>query len=238
MAHGRALVFLLLRREVGAMSEAEFLQELATRTDIAVLELGTRRSRPDVPTHHRGWCHPSAKFVMSDFQDGLDVDVLADIHALHRVFAENSFDVIICCSVFEHVQRPWIAACEMARVLKPGGMIFLQTHQSFPLHGFPTDYWRFTTDSLRTLFEDAGLRTVETRYLFPAQIVSEQDPGGRHHPAFLNVNILATKPTPWHLTVNVLVPRPRAWRSAGRWRVNLRGLKTGLRSLARRLRIG
>jgi hypothetical protein len=76
MAHGRTLVFLLLRREVGAMSEAEFLQELATRTDIAVLELGTRRSRPDVPTHHRGWCHPSAKFVMSDFQDGLDVTSL------------------------------------------------------------------------------------------------------------------------------------------------------------------
>jgi SAM-dependent methyltransferase len=179
------------------MIEEDFIKIVSAAADAAVLDLGTKRSVPDQPTHHRAWCHASANVTMSDFQSGIDVDVLADIHALSQVFARDSFDFIICCSVFEHVQRPWIAAHEIARVLKPGGCIYVQTHNAFPIHAYPYDYWRFTREALATLFEDAGLETVSTTYRFPAQIVSEQDPEGRNHPAFLNVNILARKPADW-----------------------------------------
>jgi len=179
------------------MNDDEFFRIVGKTENADILELGTKRSVPDRPTHHKHLWHPSARVVLSDFQAGIDVDVIADIHALSKVFPADRFDFVVCCSVFEHVQRPWIAAHEMARVTKPGGLIFVQTHQSFPLHGYPNDYWRFTTDSLRTLFGDCGLETVETCYRFPAQVVSEQDPGGKDCPAFLNVNILARKPIGW-----------------------------------------
>jgi SAM-dependent methyltransferase len=179
------------------MTQSEFIQLLGSLKDITVLEVGTKRSIPDRPTHHRSWCHQTANFIMSDFEDGLDVDVVCDIHSLTDAFSLDSIDFVICCSIFEHVQRPWIAAREIARVLKPGGMVFVQTHQTFPIHGYPSDYWRYTTEALRTIFEDAELETVDTAYDFPAQIVSEDDRDARRHPAFLNATILARKPLDW-----------------------------------------
>lgn len=158
-----------------------------------VLELGTRRSIPERPTHHREWAGQDVNYIMSDFQDGLDVDVLADAHALTATFHEESFDAVIACSVLEHIQRPWIAAQEIARVLKPGGKAFVQTHQCFPLHGYPNDYWRFTTDALETIFGDAGL-AGSAYYEFPCYIVSTQEPETKHGQAFLNVCIVAERP--------------------------------------------
>jgi SAM-dependent methyltransferase len=185
-------------RERGpAMSEDDFLQLLAKTEHATVLELGTMRSVPDRPTHHRYWCHPSANFIMSDFEAGLDVDVVCDVHSLTDAFGKESIDFIICCSVFEHVQRPWIAAREIARVLKPGGIVFVQTHQTFPIHGYPSDFWRYTTEALMTIFEDVRLETLSATYRFPAQIVSEQIPDSGQFPAFLNANILTKKPVDW-----------------------------------------
>jgi SAM-dependent methyltransferase len=182
--------------EIG-MNEEDFFQLLARTENATVVELGTRRSLPDRPTHHRHWCHPSANFVMSDFEQGLDVDVVCDVHRLSEGFAKGSIDFIICCSVFEHVQRPWIAAREIARVLKPEGIVFVQTHQTFPIHGYPSDYWRYTTDALMTIFEDAALETLATTYRFPAQVVSDEVPGAGRFPAFLNADIVARKPANW-----------------------------------------
>jgi 2-polyprenyl-3-methyl-5-hydroxy-6-metoxy-1,4-benzoquinol methylase len=45
------------------------------------------------------------------------------------------FDALVAVAVFEHLERPWIAAKEVARVLKPGGFAYVSTHQTFPLHG-------------------------------------------------------------------------------------------------------
>ncbi len=170
-----------------------FINWLRAVPHAQVLELGTKRSIPERPTHHRDWAAGDAIYTMSDFQDGIDVDVLADAHALTATFPENTFDAVIACSVFEHIQRPWIAAPEIARVLKPGGRVFVQTHQCFPLHGYPSDYWRFTTEALETLFGDAGLR-ASAFYEFPCYIVSEQEPNTKHGQAFLNVCVIADKP--------------------------------------------
>ena len=38
------------------------------------------------------------------------------------------------------------------KALKVGGLIYIQTHQSFPLHGYPHDYFRFSREALASLF--------------------------------------------------------------------------------------
>jgi 2-polyprenyl-3-methyl-5-hydroxy-6-metoxy-1,4-benzoquinol methylase len=159
-----------------------------------ILELGTCRSNPKNPTHHRCWAAQDATYIMSDFQQGLDVDIVADAHSLTNTFELASFDAIIACSVFEHIQRPWIAAQEIAKLLKPTGKTFIQTHQSFPIHGYPCDYWRFSADALETIFGDAGLKG-KSYYEFPCQIVSKQVPDSKNFQAFLNVCIVAEHST-------------------------------------------
>lgn len=75
---------------------------------------------------------------------------------------EGSFDVVICTEVLEHTTRPWDAANEIYRILRPGGVAIVTTPFNFRIHGpLPdgwkegdpvSDYWRFTEHGLRLLF--------------------------------------------------------------------------------------
>jgi SAM-dependent methyltransferase len=171
-----------------------FLNEMRERPSLRILELGTRRVPGKPSTVRRRLADPSSEYVAADFMAGEDVDVVADAHCLTKTFRRNYFDMALACSVFEHLSRPWIATKEIARVLRTGGTLFVQTHQSFPIHGFPHDYFRFSREALSLLCEDAGLTVIETAYEFPASIVSEHDPDGCKQEAFLNVVALAQKP--------------------------------------------
>lgn len=171
-----------------------FIHWLQSVKAATVLEIGTCRSNPKIATHHKHWAAHDANYIMTDFQKGLDVDIVADAQTLTQTFEKASFDAIIACSVFEHIQRPWIATQEMAKLLKPNGKIFVQTHQSFPIHGYPSDYWRFTTQALETIFKDAGL-AGKGYYEFPCEIFSKETPGSEKAEAFLNVCIVAEHTT-------------------------------------------
>lgn len=51
-------------------------------------------------------------------------------------FADNSFDIVICNSVIEHVANVSKVISEMLRVLRPGGVIYLNTiNYLFPFEG-------------------------------------------------------------------------------------------------------
>ena len=94
--------------------------------------------------------------------------------------------------------RPWAATPELARVLRPGGVIYVETHQTFPIHGYPSDYWRFTREALELLALDAGLEVIGTAYKYPATIVPASDINfergwNASAPAFLNVELLAVR---------------------------------------------
>jgi 2-polyprenyl-3-methyl-5-hydroxy-6-metoxy-1,4-benzoquinol methylase len=43
----------------------------------------------------------------------------------HLPFADSSLDMVTCCSVLEHVENPAVVVKEIARTLKPGGVLFL-----------------------------------------------------------------------------------------------------------------
>jgi SAM-dependent methyltransferase len=107
-------------------------------------------------------CFFTGSYVGLDMIDGPDVDVVGFAAALP--FADASFDCVVCTEMLEHDPTPWLTLPEIARVLRPGGVVILTARGiGYPLHGFPDDYWRFTASSFRHLFELAGLRVVETR---------------------------------------------------------------------------
>jgi SAM-dependent methyltransferase len=182
-------------RETLKMSIVENFKKMVKNSDdMKVIELGTKRWRTEHPTHHMGW-FPGIKrenFIMVDIEDGIDVDVVADAHKLSEKFAENSVDAIVACSVFEHLEKPWVVAKEFEKVLKKGGAFFIQTHQTFPLHAYPSDYFRFSDLALKSLFEWAT--NVETEMEFPCQVMSERCPSTQYAAAFLNSCITGVKP--------------------------------------------
>lgn len=158
----------------------------------SVLELGTLRWGK-FSTHHKALFPTASKYVMSDISHGPDVDVAADLHTLTSTFAPASFDAVFCCSVFEHLHSPWVAAQEILSVLKEGGVAFIQTHQAFPIHGYPHDYYRFSTEALLHLFQ--GASKAQACYEFKAKVVPDKTPDIwlHEHQAYLNVCIAVKK---------------------------------------------
>jgi hypothetical protein len=67
-------------------------------------------------------------------------------------YRDNTFDAIISQAVFEHVPRPWEAARELHRVLKPGGPIHIDTAFMQPFHSDPDHYFNMTIPGLREIF--------------------------------------------------------------------------------------
>lgn len=67
-------------------------------------------------------------------------------------FKDNSFDFILSLAVLEHVKNPWIHAEEIIRVLKPGGIIYVDVPFLQPYHGYPHHYYNMTTKGLQNLF--------------------------------------------------------------------------------------
>ena len=99
--------------------------------DYTIVELGTKRSNEDIKTMCDEKFSNYKQYIGVDIEDGIDVDIVLDAHKLSNKIQESSIDVLIARSVFEHIKYPWIAVKEMAKVLKPNGIIFVQTHQSF-----------------------------------------------------------------------------------------------------------
>ena len=69
-------------------------------------------------------------------------------------FKAASLDGIGCFAVLEHVREPWKMAEEIARVVKPGGKIFIDWAFLQPTHGYPSHYYNATREGARALFED------------------------------------------------------------------------------------
>jgi SAM-dependent methyltransferase len=92
-------------------------------------------------------------WVSVDRYDRRDfIDRHDDVEALQ--FQDRTFDAAVCWSVLEHIPRPQAAIAEIYRVLKPGGLIWVQLPFLFPYHGGPRDYWRVTPSGLRVWMED------------------------------------------------------------------------------------
>jgi SAM-dependent methyltransferase len=86
--------------------------------------------------------------------------VLADTLALP--FAPGSFSLVLSQETVEHVADPFQAVREMARVLAPGGTLYLQAPFIIGYHPGPEDYWRFSRSGIRRLIEQAGLECRRT----------------------------------------------------------------------------
>jgi SAM-dependent methyltransferase len=75
-------------------------------------------------------------------------------------YVNNVWDILVVDQVLEHVQRPWLAAEEIYRVLKPGGYAIVNTPYLHPIHLCPLDCWRISPDGYKVLFPAERFETV------------------------------------------------------------------------------
>lgn len=73
---------------------------------------------------------------------------------------DRRYDAILCVQVLDDLQDPQICLNGFARVLKPGGRVFISVPMATRLHGEPYHYFQFTKHGVALLAERAGM-TVE-----------------------------------------------------------------------------
>lgn len=72
-----------------------------------------------------------------------------DIYKLK--FDDESVDIVVSSSCFEHDEFFWVTFLECIRILKPHGLFLMQAPSNGAYHRYPVDCWRFYPDSANAL---------------------------------------------------------------------------------------
>jgi SAM-dependent methyltransferase len=94
---------------------------------------------------------PRRDYTGLDMRPGPGVNLVADVEGLPH--ADASVGTVLALNTFEHVPRFWNGFAEIARVLRPDGVLLVACPFFFRIHNYPGDYWRFTPMALELLLE-------------------------------------------------------------------------------------
>lgn len=134
---------------MGTKNQFRFLSRHLDRVGIdKVVEIGSKQYGSTVPWRK---FFRTAEYIGVDMEEGEGVDMVADIAQEDADVPEDAH-LVICCSVLEHVKRPWIAAQNIERMLAPGGFAYISVPWVWRYHAYPDDYWRFSFAGVRELF--------------------------------------------------------------------------------------
>ena len=111
-----------------------------------VLDIGAQ----DVNGSIRNVCPAQFTYTGVDFVEGKGVDVCLE-DPYHLPFADQSIDIVVSSSCFEHAELFWVLFLEIMRVLKAPGLFYLNAPSNGEVHRYPLDCWRFYPDSGKAL---------------------------------------------------------------------------------------
>ncbi len=135
---------------MGDINQQRFLRKKVPACDGPVLEIGSK-DYGNTSTFRQ--FYGACSYVGVDLAPGAGVDVVADLTAGIATLPENHFALGICCSVLEHVHKPWLMAENITRLLRPSGRLYVSVPWVWRYHPYPDDYFRFSFRGVRSLFE-------------------------------------------------------------------------------------
>ena len=135
-----------------------------------VLEIGSQ----DVNGSLKQLCPQHFQYIGVDFVPGKNVDVVLD-DPYKLPFEDNTFDIILSSSCFEHSQMFWLLFLEISRVLSNQGLFYLNAPSNGMFHRYPVDCWRFYPDSGEALALWAKREGFNIKLL--ESFISQQDGG-------------------------------------------------------------
>jgi SAM-dependent methyltransferase len=112
-----------------------------------VVELGSQ----DVNGSLRDHCPPGVLYIGLDVMPAKGVDLVVDPEG-HLPLATDSVDAVVTSSTFEHDVCFWETFLELVRILRPGGLLYVNVPSNGVFHRYPVDCWRF--------YPDAGIALV------------------------------------------------------------------------------
>jgi len=128
--------------------------------DKRVLEVGSYNVNGSLRPIIKLW-GPS-EYIGIDVHEGPGVDIVCNAEGALEKFGKDSFDVIICTSVIEHVKNWKLVISNLKNLCRPNGVIIISTcTYGFSYHEYPNDFWRYELSDMKKIFSDFEICKLE-----------------------------------------------------------------------------
>lgn len=102
--------------------------------------------------------------IVGNIDPSYGIDVAFDAES-HWPFAGDRFSCVLFVNILEHVFDHRSVIAEAYRVIRGGGKVVGVVPFMFPVHGSPSDHFRFTRFALERLLISSGFRSIIIREL-------------------------------------------------------------------------
>lgn len=148
-----------------SLISGECFSETYGKENMTVVDLGGQ----DVNGSLRNFFETkNMKFISVDMIEHPSVDIVVE-PGKKLPFDDQSIDLIVSTSCFEHDPCFWMTFKEMTRIIKDTGFIYINAPSAGPYHTYPGDNWRFYSDAGQALAYWSGIQISEEK-IFPVKV--------------------------------------------------------------------
>ena len=136
---------------MGDINQSIYLKKYIPKMSGPILEIGSK-DYGNTSTFRD--YYDSSDYIGIDMEDGKNVDHVLDLTKGIGPLSTEYFDLGICCSVLEHVRKPWIMAENSSSTISSRGKLYISVPWVWRYHPYPDDFYRFSWKGIIELFPD------------------------------------------------------------------------------------
>jgi hypothetical protein len=136
---------------MGDVNQLTYLKRFNPSVSGPILEIG---SKDYGSTSSFREFYSGQEYIGIDMEPGKNVDLVIDLTKGAAGLQTDYFALGICCSVLEHVRKPWVFAEHLTSVMRAGGALYMSVPWVWRYHAYPDDYFRFSWRGVMELFPE------------------------------------------------------------------------------------
>lgn len=141
----------------------------------SVVEIGSKNVNGSLRSYIES-LGPS-KYIGVDIENGIGVDVVCDAEDIVDKFGYESFDIVICTELLEHIKDWKLVISNLKYIVRPNGLILITTRSlGFPRHNHPYDNWRYEIKDIEYIFSDFKILNLDIDTEFPGIFIIVKKP--------------------------------------------------------------
>ncbi len=145
---------------MGDLNQVTYLKKFLPRIAGPILEIGSKDYGSTASFRD---FYTDNEYIGTDLAEGKNVDLVLDLTQDTGPLRPNHFALGICCSVLEHVRKPWLMAENISSLIKPGGKVYISVPWVWRFHAYPDDFYRFSHRGVPNCFQNSSGRRCITR---------------------------------------------------------------------------
>lgn len=124
-----------------------------------IVEIGARLPKGQEKIADLRPLFPGMRYIGCDMIEGPGVERVESLEKM--TFSSGEVGTFLICDTLEHVRDLSNGIAELKRCLcSQKGILIATSVMSFPIHGYPNDYWRFTPEGFRELFKSFEMELI------------------------------------------------------------------------------